>query len=124
MPKPSANIAVAILFLLLFSTAFAQQLAPISVERKIEGTVKPGEIIEVKLSLKFRETAPSGIILTEFPPQGWEITGALPQGTKFKDKYSWLLYGNKVKDSTITYQLKAPQDFNKAVQLSGAWQTL
>jgi len=123
MPKSSLALS-AIILALLFSTAFAQQLPQVEAKRDFNGTIAPGGTIEISLNLKFRGEKPSGIIITEFPPKGWEITGSFPTGTKFKDKYSWLFYGDKVKDQKITYLLKAPADFNKPVQLSGAWQTL
>ncbi len=116
-------ILLLMVFLVIFSTAFAE-LQPINIKREIAETVKPGETIQLKINLKFIGEKPSGIIITEYLPQGWEITSALPKETKFKDKVSWLLYGEEVKDSTIVYELKAPSNLIEPVSLRGEWETL
>ncbi|MBU2100677.1 hypothetical protein KKG83_07455 [Candidatus Micrarchaeota archaeon] len=111
-----------IAFLMLLS--FVSALAPITVERQLPETVKAGDTIQVKLNMKFTGETPSGIIITEFIPEGWEITSALPAFTEFEGKISWLLYGEDVKNSSIIYELKVPENFSKPELIQGSWETL
>ena len=121
MSKSSAGLII-VLFLMLFS--FASALEPITVERQMAETAKAGETIQVTLNLKFIGETPSGVIVTEFVPEGWEITGSLPAFTEFEGKVSWLLYGDDVKNSSIVYELKVPENFKQPQLIEGSWETL
>ncbi len=114
--------SLTILLVLLSGLAFALQ--PISVERNVGGAVEPGNTVQVKLRMKFVGEKPSGIIVTEYPPEGWEVTGTIPAATMFEGRVSWLLYGENVKDSELVYELKAPPSAAAAQFLNGSWETL
>ncbi len=122
MPKPCVKLIFLIGFLMLLS--FVSALEPITVERKLPETAKAGETIQVTLNLEFIGDTPNGIIVTEFIPEGWEVTEALPAFTEFEGKASWLLYGEDVKNSSIVYELKVPENFSKPVLIQGSWETL
>jgi len=110
--------------LLAFSASIFAELAPISVEREMASEILPGQTMQVKLHVAFIGEKPSGIIITENIPQGWEIKSSIPAATNFEGYSSWLIYGDNVKDSTIVYELKAPADFNDFAVLDGFWETL
>jgi len=117
------NSVLAIFIAMVFISGLAFALSPISVERDMPSGAAPGEKTTVELKLSFVGEKPNGIIVTEFIPPGWEVTGSLPAATKFDGKISWVLYGDKVKNSTISYELKAPQQFESAI-INGSWETL
>lgn len=121
MSKSNACL-ILIAFIMLFS--FVSALEPITVERELPKTAEAGETIQVTLTMKFIGEIPSGIIITEIVPEGWEITGSLPAFTEFENNVSWLLYGDNIKNSSIIYELKVGETFNNPQMIQGHWETL
>lgn len=115
--------AMTILVALLLSTIVFAELAPIRVERQVTADAKPGQTVQVKLLMKFVGDKPSGIIVNEYLPKGWELAGAVPSATSFEDRVSWVVYGGDI-DKPIVYELKAPNDTSKLGTMHGTWETV
>ncbi len=111
-------------FLIMLCAVALSDLAPISTQRSVASELAAGEKLSVEVNLKFIGEKPSGIIVTEYIPAGWEVTSSVPAASKFDGKISWVLYGEKVKNAALVYEIKSPANFSKEVLLRGNWETI
>ncbi len=113
-----------LILVLLVVSATVVSAEPVEVERILPESVNAGETVQVTLNMKFTGETPSGIIVTEFLPAGWKIKSSVPSFTEFQDKVSWLLYGDKVKNSSIKYEVEVPENFSEPQLMQGSWETI
>jgi len=113
-------ILVGLAVLIMASLASA-----VTVERVIDETVEAGNTIDIQINIDLDGDSPSSLIVTEEIPTGWEVVNSNPKATAFDNHIKWLLYGNKLKQSTsVKYTLKAPANFSEVQTLKGQWKTL
>jgi len=108
---------------LLFATpVFAE-----SVSRSMPASAGAGSELTISLSLDINESSPpTGVIIRERIPAGWEVVSAAPQGyfNRSRGMVKWVLYGSEVRDRVITYTLKVPASARGGYSFSGELVTL
>ncbi len=122
MQRRTTNVVILtiLLFLMLCSSAYA-----IKVDRNIASAVKPGETVDITITVKLEGEIPSSLIVTEDIPSGWTVESSDPEASPFSGKIKWLLYGTSLKETTtLKYALKAPASFSESQAISGTWKTL
>jgi len=90
----------------------------VTIERVIEDpAAAPGRILHVKLIVDVDEdNMPSGIVIREYPPEGWDLRVE-----------KWLLTGimDNLRDQTIEYILSVPADAAAGTyEISGSFETV
>lgn len=110
--------------LLIAAAVFGQSISGLKVAREIAEAVAAGQTVDVKLNIKLGTESPSGIILVEKIPEGWQVVSSNPKGSVVKGELKWLIYSKEMSNKTVMYTLKAPANFKEPVFLSGGWQTL
>lgn len=117
------KILILVICTLFLASLVYGQVGDVEVTRELPDSVQPNQNVEVKLNIKLTGEAPSGLILEEELPEGWEIVDDAG-GVLRKGKFAFLLYGGDVQEKTITYTLKSPADLTQDSSIMGAWQTL
>ncbi len=114
-------IIFSIVVLMLVSVISAQE---ISVTRSVP-QIGAGERFTVSLSINVQSGDPSGLIISETIPEGWEITSADGDCNINKDKrlIKCLTYGENIQ-KTLNYQLQAPSEKAQPAVVTGDWKTL
>lgn len=116
------SVFIALAFVLLASIAAAEE---VSITRSIPQITSPNQEFKVSLHIEVTGADPSGLIISETIPEGWQIVGA--QSSCIVNNETRLikcvLYGDL--GTPLAYTLKSPQSKGapEAVIL-GEWKTL
>lgn len=106
---------VGIFFILFSQIAFAESVA---VEREMPSKIKAGNIFEVTIKATVDpQNAPSGYVVTEYYPAGFEIINGGDTVNPTERKITWLVYGKPAGNIEVEYALKANEV--KAASFSG-----
>lgn len=117
------KVFILIMCMFLLASLVYGQMGQIEVKRELPVSVQPDQNVEIKLNIKITGEVPSGLIIGEEVPKGWEISS--PAGGVLREgRLSFLIYGNDVKDKTLVYTLKSPKDLKKNTLMVGAWETV
>ena len=81
-----------------------------AITRSMPSTVVPGGLFEVNLDVVPGENPPNAMIIDEYLPPGWEVTGSYPAGTFNSETgdLRWILYGSTLYDRSLTYTVQVP----------------
>jgi hypothetical protein len=118
-----------LLFLAIFFVIGSYNLYPEdSAIRDIPSEYVAGGSISVTIDINIDPAdPPTGVIVTEYLPAGWSISGASPNYSKHSPSanyYSWLVYSdNGVTSFTITYTSEVPGNASGIYQFSGTLNT-
>lgn len=112
-----------LIVLFLFSQAASCQAneVGVSVSRDLPDEFDAGTELHVVLSVDVDESSkPNGLVVTECLPWGWGVDSADPAYMKYDstlNEYSWLFYGNDVRDRDLTYVIQVPDPTGEILAL-------
>jgi len=97
-----------------------QQVMITTTIRDMPDSCKPGDVVKISLRT-IPATEVSGIIITEAPPNGWQIIKAEPDFTKALSDgtYKWLQWAKQVEPFNIIYEVKIPESAKGKYIFSG-----
>ena len=117
------TVYIAVLLLLSVPPAHASAAAV----RQLPSQASPGESISVTLSLDVNESdPPTGVIVKEYLPAGWNVTSSSPQGyfNSSLGVLKWVFYGSGIADTLINYSITVPNNASGNYSFSGVVMTL